>query len=135
MKSLVRVWAFLVAARKALASGGVLIAETINTDSLSALKAFFLDPTHVRPVPPDALKFLAEAAGFADARIEYKAPLPEGERLAEVSPNDARLNRLLSPAEAHALAVTLKQEAIKSREEHEHCEIPREQCDHQTEKT
>ena len=65
-------WAFLVAARRALAPGGVLIAETINTDSLSALKAFYLDPTHVRPVPPDALRFLAEAAGFTDARIEYR---------------------------------------------------------------
>ncbi len=86
---------FLAEARRALRPGGVLVAETINTDSLSALRAFFLDPTHVRPVPPAALAFLAEAAGFSDVSIEYRAPLPPSERLTETSENDARLNRLL----------------------------------------
>ena len=77
------IFRFLQDARRALAPGGVLIAETINADSLSALRAFYLDPTHVRPVPPQALRFLAEAAGFTDARIEYRSPLPAGERLEE----------------------------------------------------
>ena len=81
----------------------MLIAETINTDSLSALKAFFLDPTHVRPVPAEALRFLAEAAGFGDARIEYRSPLPETERLVEGSSNDERLNRLLFGPQDYAL--------------------------------
>jgi O-antigen chain-terminating methyltransferase len=90
-----RVFAFLREARRALAPGGVLIAESVNTDSLAALRAFFLDPTHVRPVPPAALAFLAEAAGFAEVRIEYPAALPPAERLAEASENDAKLNRLL----------------------------------------
>jgi SAM-dependent methyltransferase len=89
------IFAFLREARRALAPGGVLIAETINSDSLSAWRAFFLDPSHVRPVPPEALRFLAEAAGFVDARIELLAPLPESERLQEATPNDAKLNRLL----------------------------------------
>ena len=62
------IFRFLQAARRALAPGGVLVAETINSDSLSALRAFYLDPTHVRPVPPDALRFLAEAAGLTDLR-------------------------------------------------------------------
>jgi len=96
-------FAFLRAARRALAPNGVLIAETINTDSLSALKAFFLDPTHVRPVPAEALRFLAEAAGFTEARIEYRAPLPAAERLEERSENDARLNRLLFGPQDYAL--------------------------------
>lgn len=96
-------FAFLRAARRALGPGGVLIAETINTDSLSALKAFFLDPTHVRPVPAEALRFLAEAAGFADARIEYRAPLPAADRLEERSENDAKLNRLLFGPQDYAL--------------------------------
>jgi SAM-dependent methyltransferase len=96
-------FAFLRAARRALAPGGVLIAETINTDSLSALKAFFLDPTHVRPVPAEALRFLAESAGFADARIEYRAPLPAADRLDERSGNDAMLNRLLFGPQDYAL--------------------------------
>jgi SAM-dependent methyltransferase len=96
-------FAFLREARRALAPGGVLIAETINTDSLSALKAFFLDPSHVRPVPPQALQFLAEAAGFAGARIEYRAPLPDAERLEEASGNDVKVNRLLFAPQDYAM--------------------------------
>lgn len=98
-----RIFSFLALARRALRPGGVLIAETINTDSLSALRAFFLDPTHVRPVPPAALSFLAEAAGFVDLRIEYRSALPPGERLIEASENDAKLNRLLFGPQDYAL--------------------------------
>ncbi|HEY7113335.1 MAG TPA: methyltransferase domain-containing protein [Thermoanaerobaculia bacterium] len=98
-----QIFAFLAAARRALAPGGTLVAETVNTDSLSALRAFFLDPTHVRPVPPAALAFLAEAAGFVDARIEFRSPLPPEERLSERSENDARLNRLLFGPQDYAV--------------------------------
>jgi SAM-dependent methyltransferase len=98
-----RIFSFLARARRALRPGGVLIAETINTDSLSALRAFFLDPTHVRPVPAAALSFLAEAAGFVDTRIEYRAALPPGERLVEATENDVKLNRLLFGPQDYAL--------------------------------
>jgi O-antigen chain-terminating methyltransferase len=97
------IFAFLRQARRALGPGGVLIAETVNTDSLSSLKAFFLDPSHVRPIPADALRFLAQAAGFTDTRIEYRAPLPERERLEENSENDAKLNRLLFGPQDYAM--------------------------------
>jgi O-antigen chain-terminating methyltransferase len=97
------IFAFLREARRALGPGGLLIAETVNTDSLSSLKAFFLDPSHVRPVPADALRFLAQAAGFTDTRIEYRAPLPERERLEENSENDAKLNRLLFGPQDYAM--------------------------------
>lgn len=94
---------FLREARRALASGGVLIVETINTDSLSTLKAFYLDPSHVRPVPPDALKFLAEAAGFAEVRVLYRADLSAAERLEEDSENARKLNRLLFGPQDYAV--------------------------------
>ena len=97
------IFRFLQAARRALAPGGVLIAETINADSLSALRAFYLDPTHVRPVPAEALRFLAEAAGFADTRVEYRSPLPDAERLKEATENDRKLNALLFGAQDYAL--------------------------------
>jgi SAM-dependent methyltransferase len=96
-------FAFLGQSRRAIAPGGVLIAETVNTDSLSALKAFFLDPSHVRPVPADALLFLAEVAGFVETRIEYSAPLPDEARLEESSSNDAKLNRLLFGPQDYAV--------------------------------
>ena len=96
-------FAFLREVRRALAPGGVLIAETINSDSLSALRAFFLDPSHVRPVPPEALRFLAEAAGFEETRIELLAPMAPGDRLEEASENDTKLNRLLFGPQDYAL--------------------------------
>ena len=115
------IFRFLQLARRALAPGGVLIAETINVDSLSALRAFYLDPTHVRPVPPDALRFLAEAAGFTDARIEYRSPLPAAEpprrggrrrpeaqrpalRAAGLRPDRPRAGRALRPRRVLVLA-------------------------------
>jgi len=97
------IFVFLREARRALAAGGVLIAETINVGSISAWKAFYLDPSHVRPVPAETLAFLAEAAGFTQTRIVYNAPLPAAERLEERSENDAKLNRLLFAEQDYAL--------------------------------
>jgi O-antigen chain-terminating methyltransferase len=94
---------FLAEARRALAPSGVAIVETINTDSLAAMKAFYLDPTHVRPVPPEALRFLFDAAGFRDLRVEYLSPLPASERLEERSENDARLNTILFGPQDYAV--------------------------------
>ncbi|HEX9689125.1 MAG TPA: methyltransferase domain-containing protein [Thermoanaerobaculia bacterium] len=94
---------FLAAARRALAPGGVLIVETVNTDSLAAMNAFYLDPTHVRPVPSEGLRFLCEAAGFRELSVEFLSPLPASERLAESSENDARLNALLFGPQDYAV--------------------------------
>ncbi len=74
------IFRFLQESRRVLAPGGVVVAETVNSDSLSALRAFYLDPTHVRPVPPEALRFLAEAAGLTDLRVEFRSPLASSER-------------------------------------------------------
>ena len=87
--------AFLREAAAPLARRSPSSSRRSTRTPLSALKPFFLDPSHVRPVPPEALRFLAEAAGFADARIEYRAPIAESDRLKESSENDAKLNRLL----------------------------------------
>lgn len=97
------IFRFLREARRALAPGGVLLLETVNTDSLSALRTFYLDPTHVRPVPAEALRFLAEAVGFADVVLERRSPLPEVERLEERSDNDRKLNALLFGPQDYAL--------------------------------
>jgi O-antigen chain-terminating methyltransferase len=97
------IFRFLQLSRRALAPGGVLVAETINVDSLSALKAFYLDPTHVRPVVPDALRFLAEAAGFTEPRIEYRSPLPAADRLTGSDDDARKLNALLFAPQDYAL--------------------------------
>lgn len=76
--------AFLELSRRALRPDGLMVLETINPASLSALRNYFADLTHRQPLVPQTLAFLAESAGFRDVRIEYLNPLPEIARLRHV---------------------------------------------------
>jgi O-antigen chain-terminating methyltransferase len=70
----------------ALREGGVLIVETPNPKSLIAGSVnFSCDPTHLRPVFPETLAFILEAAGFVDVAIEYLAPVPDDHRATPVT--------------------------------------------------
>lgn len=80
--------AFLAAARAALASDGVLVLETINPASLSALRNYFADLTHAQPLVAETLAFLVESAGFREARVELTSPLPDDARLTHVPYGD-----------------------------------------------
>lgn len=72
-------------ASRALAPGGVLITETPSPLSLVAgARNFWLDPTHRRPVHPEALKLLCELAGFERVEVLELRPFPEPERLPEI---------------------------------------------------
>jgi O-antigen chain-terminating methyltransferase len=65
-----RLLAVLREARRALGPGGVLLAETPNPRNLTVgAAAFYIDPTHQRPLPPELLQFLGEAAGFDAVRV------------------------------------------------------------------
>ncbi|HEX9671299.1 MAG TPA: class I SAM-dependent methyltransferase, partial [Thermoanaerobaculia bacterium] len=70
---------------RALRPGGVLILETPNPLSLVvAARNFWLDPTHVRPVHPEALQLLLQQAGFAAVEHLELRPFAEAERLPEI---------------------------------------------------
>lgn len=97
------VFGFLRLAFRALRPGGRLLVETINPDSLYALRAYRLDPTHRWPVPPPTLELMAREAGFADREIRYFSPVPDGERLAESTENDRKLNRWIFGPQDYAL--------------------------------
>lgn len=57
-------------AHRALAPAGLLVLETPNPENFAvATTNFYLDPTHVRPIPPQLLAFLAEFFGFARVKI------------------------------------------------------------------
>lgn len=58
-------------AHRVLRPGGVFIAETVNPHSPPALKVFWLDITHVRPLFPESLLFLAQDCGFESGRIVF----------------------------------------------------------------
>src|ERR1019366_1512244 len=52
-------------ARDKLRPGGKLIMETVNPGSLYVFaNAFYIDPTHSRPIHPAYLEFLCREAGF-----------------------------------------------------------------------
>lgn len=52
---------------RALRPGGVLILETPNPENIVVATCnFYVDPTHIRPIPPDLLEFLVRARGFGD---------------------------------------------------------------------
>jgi O-antigen chain-terminating methyltransferase len=77
-----RLQALLVAAHRALAADGLLVLETVNAAcALAFFDVYVRDLTHVRPLHPETLRFLAAAAGFSDARIELRSPVPDDVRL------------------------------------------------------
>lgn len=56
-------------AMRVLKPGGLLILETPNPENLVVgTSSFYLDPTHVRPIPPLLFSFLAEHCGFKRVR-------------------------------------------------------------------
>jgi SAM-dependent methyltransferase/glycosyltransferase involved in cell wall biosynthesis len=58
-------------AHRALRPGGLLVVETVNPHSPAALKTFWIDLTHVRPLYPESLLVLARESGYASARIDF----------------------------------------------------------------
>jgi len=74
-------------ARRALRPGGVLLAECPNPHTLRVGGAeFWIDPTHLRPLPPETLRLLAIASGLEIERVEYLHPFPEEQRLSAAAP-------------------------------------------------
>jgi SAM-dependent methyltransferase len=59
-----------------LATGGRLLLETVNAESVYAMKWFWMDLTHVRPVPAPSLGRLMEACGLREITTAYRSPVP-----------------------------------------------------------
>jgi O-antigen chain-terminating methyltransferase len=66
-----RLFRLLELSARALRSGGVLVAETINPLSPLALRSYFADLTHAQPLVPETLALLAKQAGFRDVDTRY----------------------------------------------------------------
>ena len=64
-----------------LRPGGALVIETVNPMCLLTHATFYGDFTRVGPLPPLALKWLAESCGFAPVEIEYTSPVPADHKL------------------------------------------------------
>jgi ubiquinone/menaquinone biosynthesis C-methylase UbiE len=77
---------------RVLKPGGILILETPNPKNLMvASHSFYLDPSHLKPLPPEMLCFFVEAAGFANCQVLELQPgpvPPESENLVPKYLND-----------------------------------------------
>ncbi|NEX21823.1 class I SAM-dependent methyltransferase [Thiorhodococcus mannitoliphagus] len=92
-------------ALRVLRPDGVLILETPNPENLQVSGySFWLDPAHVRLLPPPLLQHLVGHAGFIEQRIERVNPWPQY-RPADQDRDELanRLNRLLYCGQNYAL--------------------------------
>jgi SAM-dependent methyltransferase len=64
-----------------LRPGGVLLIEATNPMCLLTYTTFYDDFTRIGPVPPLALKWLAESCGLSSVEIEYNSPVPAEHKL------------------------------------------------------
>jgi O-antigen chain-terminating methyltransferase len=62
-----------------LSQGGILVIETVNTNCGAALSNFYIDPTHVRPVPAEMLRFMLEQNSFRVDSLKFSSPTPAAE--------------------------------------------------------
>lgn len=74
--------ALLLASLRVLRPGGVMIAETVNPHSVSALRTFWVDLTHQRPIFPESLLVLCRELGYEEGRVvfPYGTGEPENDR-------------------------------------------------------
>jgi 2-polyprenyl-3-methyl-5-hydroxy-6-metoxy-1,4-benzoquinol methylase len=94
-----------LAIRKLAPSGRVLF-ETINPESVYAMRWFWMDLTHVRPVPAPSLEQLLRASGFRNVAVDFRSPVPESEGLPRGLADDPRfapLERLLFAPQDYAV--------------------------------
>ena len=74
-------------AYRKLRPGGVLLCETPNPACLTVFSgAFYVDLSHLKPIHPEAARFVLEAAGFRDVEIRYVNPVPPDGKLQRLEP-------------------------------------------------
>jgi O-antigen chain-terminating methyltransferase len=70
---------------------GVLVIETPNPECLATLAThFYLDPTHIRPLPPGLLSFYLEESGLGRIEIHRLSPAAENAPSLASLPEDFR---------------------------------------------
>jgi O-antigen chain-terminating methyltransferase len=86
-------------ALRVLRPGGVLILETPNPENvLVGSCTFYMDPTHLNPIPPPLLQWLVQARGFEQAAIERLSEHrgePDMLPVSDSVPGATQINRMI----------------------------------------
>lgn len=68
-----------------LAPGAPLVLETLNPACWVAFfDSYIRDVTHRWPLHPDTLQYLVQASGFSSARVQFRAPVSDADKLQHV---------------------------------------------------
>jgi len=80
---------FVTLCHQKIRKGGIVAMETPNPlNLLVSTNNFWLDLSHIRPVHPEALQFLAESCGFLDPRVLYLSPCVEEVKFSLFDPGE-----------------------------------------------
>ena len=91
---------FLELCAEKVKTSGLVVLETINTESIVALaQHYFRDPTHVWPLHPDTLSRYAELAGLRVKEVRKLQAFPKEIQLQKLSANDYMTPRWSSSVE------------------------------------
>ena len=98
--------ALLDETRRVLRPGGVVLFETPNPENLIVGACnFWLDPTHVKPLPPELMQFVCESRGFVRCEVQRLHPVPYDRHLSSGAEQvRRRLNELLYGWQDYAVA-------------------------------
>jgi O-antigen chain-terminating methyltransferase len=102
---------FVETAFHKLRPGAPLVLETLNPACWVAFfDSYIRDITHRWPLHPDTLRYLVQASGFSSVDLQFRSPVPPGDRLEKVTPprtgsntvQDETLVELVDAFNAHA---------------------------------
>jgi SAM-dependent methyltransferase len=93
--------ALFAEAHRVLRSGGLLMIETPNAESIAmGASDFWRDPTHMAPRHPAALSVLAREHGFSIEELQVIHPFPEANHLRAEAADSPSIQRLVETLNA-----------------------------------
>ncbi len=92
------------AAYEKLCEGGCIVIETPNPTSLAIYTgAFYIDPSHVKPVHPLTMQYFLEKAGFAKIEIVYPEQSRPDVQLRSEDPDMQKITDIMFGAQDYAV--------------------------------
>lgn len=84
---------FIKLAHSKLKQGGIIALETPNPKSIIVSSTnFYLDLSHIKPIHPEALKFLLQSRGYENPEIKYLSPFSANVMLEPIKPQEGTVS-------------------------------------------